>query len=597
MSRMTAADALASALAKLLVANAEAQGEPLASHSQRLVRDALRCLFSFVHEGHTCVSLAEVARTIHADGEPTREQLAATEAALRASLLATGAVAEDPAADGAPLPLCLSANGSLSLWRHAASERRVASFFLDACIAVREPSPAAVAALRALAPKPGELDLQAAAVAGALLRNLSVITGGPGTGKTTTILRMLRVLLADAEALRIALAAPTGKAAARMDSARAKLLESMPTAQVARATTLHRLLGYRAGDDAFRHGKGSPIPFDVVVVDEASMVELELFDALTQALPSSCRLVLLGDRDQLSSVGAGQTLLDLCAAAQPELGAGPRTAARCREWLGMERPTQEGGSPLAECVTLLTKTHRFRDDSGIGAFARAIAQRKPLEALAALRAQSDDLRVLRPASLRQLLEPWLDTLRSMTECGSPKEALLLQQRFRVLCATRQGSLGVEPCNEFLEARLHRRDRAGGDAFYRGRPVLVTANDYGTGLMNGDLGVIFPDAHGRLMAWFDQGDEEPRAFLPQRLPPHETAFAMTVHKSQGSEFDDVLVLMPDREGPLANVQLLYTGVTRARRSATVVADDRVLEAALKTQVERRSGLLALLRDRD
>ena len=593
MSRTNAADALARALADLLFSHAEANGKPLAPPAQRLVRDALRSLFSLVHDGHTCVTLAEIARTIHEDSEPTAEQLAETEAVLRTSLLATGAVAEHATTDAAPLPLCLSANGTLSLWRHAASEMRVASFFRAACSTVREPSTAALAALRALAPKPGELDLQAAAVAGALLRNFSVVTGGPGTGKTTTILRMLRVLLADAPTLRIALAAPTGKAAARMDAARAKLQEAMPTAQIARATTLHRLLGYRTGDDAFRHGKGAPIPFDVVVVDEASMVELELFDALIQALPPSCRLVLLGDRDQLSSVGAGQTLLDLCAAAKPELGAGPQTAARCREWLGMELPAQTGGSPLTECVTLLTKTHRFRDDSGIGAFARAIAQRRPDEALAAMRAQSDDLHLRRPAPLRTLLEPWLDTLREMMECTSPKEALQKQQRFRVLCAARQGSLGVEPCNEFLEARLHRRDRGGAEAFYQGRPILVTANDYGTGLMNGDLGVIFPDVQGRLMAWFDQGEKEPRAFLPQRLPPHETAFAMTVHKSQGSEFDEVLVLMPDREGPLANVQLLYTGVTRARKTATVVADDRVLEAALKTQVERRSGLLALL----
>ncbi len=591
MSRIHPSAALADALATLVFDHAARASRPLAQNVQRVVRVALGRLFAAVHDGSTSLPLVDIARAVCTEDDPTPDQLAKAAEEARDALLATGAVATNPAATE-PLPLFLSPDGALSLWRHAASERRVASFFLAASKESREPSAEALAALRALAPKPGETDLQAAAVAAALLRRFSVVTGGPGTGKTTTILRMLRVLLAEDANLRIALAAPTGKAAARMDAARGKVQDSMPTAHVARATTLHRLLGYRAGDDAFRHGKGTPIPFDVVVVDEASMVELEMFDALIQALPPACRLVLLGDRDQLSSVGAGQTLLDLCAAALPERGAGPTTAARCREWLGMELPAQTGGSPLAECVTLLTKTHRFAADSGIGAFARAIAQREVDKARAALRAEGSDLTTKAPASLRQLLDPHLDVFRSMSDCDSPKEALQRQQRFRVLCAARQGSLGVEECNRHLESRIHRR--AATEPFYKGRPILVTANDYGTGLMNGDLGVIFPDAQGRLMAWFDQGEAEPRAFLPQRLPPHETAYAMTVHKSQGSEFEDVLVLMPDREGPLANIQLLYTGVTRARKKATVVADERVLEHSLKTQVERRSGLLALLR---
>ncbi len=591
MSRANASDALADALLSVVSEHSSHLGKPMAQEHQRLMRIALRCLFAAVHDGSTSLPLAEVAREIWGNQEATRAQLDQAATQVRAALLATGAVATGSAAQPT-LPLFLSADDSLSLWRHAASERRVASFFLAASKEAREPSATALAALRALAPKPGELDLQSAAVAAALLRRFSVVTGGPGTGKTTTILRMLRVLLAEDASLRIALAAPTGKAAARMDAARGKLHESAPDAQVARATTLHRLLGYRFSNDAFRHGKGSPLHFDVVVVDEASMVELEMFDALILALPPACRLVLLGDRDQLSSVGAGQTLFDLCVAARPEHGAGPTTAARCRDWLGMDVPSQTDGSPLAECVTLLTKTYRFQSDLGIGTFARAISQRDTDAARKALRGGHSDLSTKAPGPLRQLLDPHLDAFRAMSNCDSPSAALLAQQKFRVLCAARQGSLGVMECNRHLESRIHRHLAT--EPFYKGRPILVTANDYGTGLMNGDLGVIFPDAQGRLMAWFDQGEKEPRAFLPQRLPPHETAFAMTVHKSQGSEFDQVLLLMPDRVGPLANVQLLYTGVTRARHSATIVADERVLEHSLTTQVERQSGLLALLR---
>ncbi|MEQ1631307.1 MAG: exodeoxyribonuclease V subunit alpha, partial [Planctomycetota bacterium] len=424
-----------------------------------------------------------------------------------------------------------------------------------------------------------------------------VVTGGPGTGKTTTIQRILAALYHDQKDLQIALVAPTGKAALRMDAARTQLLVTCPDAEIARATTLHRVLGFRPGEDAFARGRGSSLPFDVVVVDEASMVDLELMDALLASLRDDARLLLLGDRNQLSAIGAGQVLRDLCSLARPELGAGRALAARCREWLGMELPVQDRPAPLLDCIVALRTTYRFDDSSGIGAFARAVAMHDDEAALSAMQNSSTDLVLVPHAALESVLRPWLPRFRDQCAASSPHDALLRQQRLRVLCAVNQGPFGKDAVNALVEARLGPRN-LDSDGDYQGRPVLITSNDYQTGLMNGDLGVIWPDERGRLLAWFEAPDGfGPRSFLPLRLPPHETAWAMTVHKSQGSEFDHVLVVLPDQNSPLLDAPLLYTAITRAKKTATVIADTAVVQKAIATRETRGSGLCDWLAEAD
>jgi len=541
----------------------------------------LGALFAALQDGHTCALLADVAAQTP-DGSPLRDV-----ATLRRALLASEAVAGPDSLADAALPLSLDAKDRIYLRRHRAAERRLA-------VALRTlartpptvPSGPALAALRALRPHDGAIDWQLVAVAAAVRSRLCVVTGGPGTGKTTAIQKLLQVLLAGEPSLQVALAAPTGKAAARMYEA---LQSALP---VARATTLHSLLGYLPAEDAFRRTARSPLPHDVVVVDEASMVDLELMDALLAALKPTARLVLLGDRDQLSSVAAGQVLGDLCRTVPAAAAVGPGLAEFVREHLGLLLPVA-AATPFADHVVALRRNWRFAEASGIGAFATAIAARDPAAAMAALQRGSDDLCLLSPRDAMTMLQPFGDQLQAQVAADSPAAALRAQAALRILCAVRHGPFGVDACNTAVETLLRARAAFGASAQYRGRPILITSNDHQTGLFNGDLGVLWPDAEERLLAWFPGRGGEPRAFLPLRLPPHETAWAMTVHKSQGSEFDEVLAVLPDRDSALLHAPLVYTAVTRARIRATVAADAALLQKALATQPERASGLFDLL----
>jgi exodeoxyribonuclease V alpha subunit len=551
---------------------------------------ALTALFAALQDGHTCVALADVAAAA-APGAPLGDV-----ATLRTALLASGVVAGPDLAADAPLPLSLDGRDRLALRRHRTAEHRLAAALRSLATPVADVPAASLAALRALASQDGQVDWQAIAVAAALRSRLAVVTGGPGTGKTTAIVKMLAALLAGAPELQIALCAPTGKAAARMTEALALPRgEAAPGAAAAlpRATTLHRLLGYLALEDGFRRNAASPLPHDVVVVDEASMVDLELMDALLAALKPTARLVLLGDRDQLSSVAAGQVLGDLCHTVPAATAVGPGLAAFVREHLGVGLPVT-AAAPFADHVVALRRNWRFAESHGIGAFAAAVAARDADAAIAALQRGSDDLRLVSPPDANALLQPFGELLQAQVEASSAADALAKQATLRVLCAVRHGPFGVDACNAAVEALLRARAAIGAGPQYRGRPLLITSNDPQTGLFNGDLGVLWPDDEERLLAWFPgQRGGEPRKFLPLRLPPHETAWAITVHKSQGSEFDEVLAVLPDRDSALLHAPLVYTAVTRARRRATVAADVALLRKALATQPARVSGLFDLL----
>lgn len=475
----------------------------------------------------------------------------------------------------------------------------------------------------------------------------SVITGGPGTGKTTTVVKLLALLQAlaaggdgDARLLRIRLAAPTGKAAARLNASIAGAVAQLPLAglshgEVIRAaipvkvTTLHRLLGSRPDTRRFRHGADHPLALDVLVIDEASMVDLEMMAAVLAALPPHARLVLLGDKDQLASVEAGAVLGELCRRA----AAGHYSVAT-RDWLARVTGTvidatlvDPNGTALDQAVAMLRHSHRFAADSGIGRLAAAVnAGRHPavaevwreahgdLALLSADAAEADfdalviDGHAVPGASAgRGGYRHYLEVLRSRRPAPDAGQAALddwaravlaAHAGFQVLSALRSGPWGVEGLNERIAATLHAAELIPATSgWYVGRPVLVTRNDYGLGLMNGDIGITLELPADTASGWmprvaFPAGDGGGgiKWVLPSRLQAVETVYALTVHKSQGSEFAHAALVLPATPNPILTRELYYTGITRARRWFTLVnpGGTAVERVAVERRVLRDSG---------
>jgi len=434
-------------------------------------------------------------------------------------------------------------------------------------------------------------DWQRIAAAQAVRRQLAVISGGPGTGKTTTVVRLLAALLEQpgGERLAIGLAAPTGKAAARMAEAIRNAKAGLPLADELKALlpeearTLHRLLGSRGDSPAVRHHAANPLPLDVLVVDEASMVDLALMAKLLDALPPTARLILLGDKDQLCAVEAGAVFAELCEGR----GFDAQAAAEIEQLTGQPVPTGTPTSQLGDAVVLLTHSHRFAGDSGIGELARRINAGDAAGTLALLQEARADLiwhAEPPPNDLqRRLLNgyaPYLAAART----GDPALAFAAFNAFRVLTAQREGAWGVAGLNEALEAHFRNQP---GERWYAGRAVMVRQNDYALGLFNGDIGLCLQTPAG--LRVFFEAETGFRPFAPARLPSHDSAFAMTVHKSQGSEFAQVLLVLPETPSPLLTRSLFYTGITRAKQQVEIWGLPARLLEAVSTRAERAAGL--------
>ncbi len=630
-------------------------------------------------DGDVCVELpTQAGRVLFAEdartdaGGPVAPALADWLTALRACTWV--------GAPGARAPLILDGE-RLYLGKYWHFEARVAAALLARLTPLVDLDAVRLAdGLARLFPAPGgstddsaEPDWQRIAAAIAVTRRFAVISGGPGTGKTTTVVKVLALLLEQDSDLRIALAAPTGKAAARLSesigtgkagiAAAGSLAQGILARIPEQAQTIHRLLGYGAGGpfrNDFRRDADNLLPLDCLVVDEASMIDLPLMARLLAALPGSARLVLLGDRDQLASVEAGNVLGDITGRGQPiryvaeqtrlllragavpaavlaeSPGAEPRSSASDPAGSGPamsdpEVPDPAAGDdppPIAAAVALLRVSWRFGAGSGIGALARAVNAGDGAAALDLLDgAAHPDITRLEPtadAPSPACIDWALARFAPVLDADDPEAALEQLERARVLAALHRGPFGVEALNARITERLRAGHRlaspGGGDGLYHGMPIMVTANDYEVDLYNGDVGLLWSDrasdlgsdrgpdgarrggcredgqrqggrgdTAGRLRAHFRAAAGGLRSLSVRQLPPHVCAYALTVHKSQGSELDDLLLVLPPEPHPLATRELLYTAVTRARKRVTVHAGSAALLQACASRVQRTSGL--------
>ncbi|WCN14039.1 exodeoxyribonuclease V subunit alpha [Marinomonas mediterranea] len=536
-------------------------------------------------------------------------------------------------------PLILTDAGLLYLARYFSYEQSVLSFIqLQESKGRRQVDGQKLDALFPSDVQSSELDWQKIAVANAASMDFSIISGGPGTGKTTTVTKLLALLVwqsldeaaneegahfanefreSDARLLsnalhksslpRIALAAPTGKAAARLtesiSGAKKKLdiaqpiLDAIPET----ATTLHRLLGADYGRSQFKHHKQNPLHIDILLVDEVSMVDMPMMAKLIEALPEHARLVLLGDKDQLSSVEAGNVLGDLTFGIQREKVTraqftGLTDSLNAAELERLSRQVIEQAPAIQRHLSLLSKSYRFNDQSGIGLLASAVNQCQVDGTLRVLLGDYDNV-YWRSTDLKEtqldvaaLAQGYKTYWAQVRQRVAPAELHTEFNQYQVLTAVRQGVMGVEFVNDALETYFYRQGYIESQSmWYPGKAIIMTRNDSNTGLFNGDIGLCLPDEQNVLRVWFTLANGEMKGFLPSRITSFEPVFAMTVHKSQGSEFERVTMILPNNASPVLGKELIYTGITRAKHYFELWANEFILQDALKKRVQRRSGL--------
>ncbi|GJH23906.1 AAA family ATPase [Caballeronia novacaledonica] len=606
-------------------------------------------------QGHVCLPLGALARRYDAHFNEARDALLASGVACLARSNARGSAAD-------LLPLVIDEDGRLYLARYFDYERRLAEALVERSRDARVPvsrqdiAQQAGRIARYFGPREGDdIDWQRVAALVALAGRLTIVSGGPGTGKTTTVVGVLACLLDTDPDVRIALAAPTGKAAQRMQEALIERADKLPPELAERlprtSFTLQRLLGVQS-DGRFRHHRDNPLPYDVIVVDEASMIDVALAAHLLEAVAPASRLVMLGDKDQLSAVEAGAVFAELSAQpsfsasgkariaaalsidakrleaalphartpkSEPQLGLFDIAPADDSEGYGALFDTlpddwsgrsKEGEGALTDCVVWLQKNYRFGLDSDIGRLSIAIRNGDEQAALDALDPSGARAAVLFDdgdaalsertlARLAKGFAPYAEALSDVLDGTQADHARLFDalNRFRVLCATRKGPRGVDEVNARIAAKV--REQAGialalGAQWFAGRPVIVTRNDYALGLFNGDIGIALPGVDGSLRVAFRMADGALRYVSPAALPPHDTAFALTVHKSQGSEFEHAALVLPGAFVRVLSRELVYTAITRAKRRVEVIGSAAIFAQAVREPTRRDSGLAARIR---
>lgn len=443
---------------------------------------------------------------------------------------------------------------------------------------------------------------QMAAVITALLNNFTIITGGPGTGKTTTVAKILSILYSFNPLLKVALTAPTGKAAARMkeslENAAAVSNDIKDKFKSLTPTTIHRLLGYVKNSPNFKSNAENSLHYDVVIADESSMIDVALFAKLLSAIGPDTKLILLGDKDQLASVEAGSLFGDLCLAqSKLNLMSGERQTLinsftdEIGQRIGNENIDNKASHPLFEHIIELQFSRRFKDDEGIGKLSKAIINNKEA-AIKDFFTNTDKQVFIDEAYSEEVFKKFILGYKAFTEEKDTKKALELINNLRVLCAVREGDQGLYAINKKIEKLLEGEGliKVTSD-FYINRLIMVTSNNAELGLFNGDIGIIRKDDNEVPRAWFQSGEGEIKSVLPGYISNAETVFAMTIHKSQGSEFGKVLVILPKGEdSKILTRELLYTAVTRAKESVIVQGSEDLILKTAAAFVERGSGII-------
>lgn len=583
----------------------------LAKVNQVYVLLAAALVSSHQRNGHICIDLKDVSQKPLPMKKPEDQPLLCPELELwRERLMDSGVVGTN----GASYPLILDSDDRIYLcryWRYQESlgealRCRVGDDPDIDCQRIRQ-------GLYRFFPGTNVPDWQKIAAFTALVKRLCVISGGPGTGKTTTVFKILALLQETAgdQPYRIALCAPTGKAAARLSQAiiqsktelatecGSTLLENIPD----QVSTIHRLLKTRPGTPYFYHDRENPLNADVVVVDESSMVDMALMSKLAQALKPQARLILLGDMDQLASVEAGAVFGDICDTGHQHGFSAEfnRLYQQITQEYLPETSASSSAAGINDCVIRLEKNYRFDARSGIGELSRSVRAGNVDRSLLILSDQTYPDIIRHPCSGSELPLNIIENIvttgyKEYCTTSLPEEKFPAFDRFRVLCALREGIFGVRQVNALIERLLakHYTIKLKKD-WYPGRPIMINRNNYHLRLFNGDVGLVLPDetADGALRVFFQTADNTIRRLHPARLVEHETVFAMTVHKSQGSEFDEILLILPDKDYPLLTRELIYTAITRARQRVHIISNDNVFTAAVKKRSIRYSGLRDIL----
>ncbi|WP_394772356.1 exodeoxyribonuclease V subunit alpha [Mucilaginibacter sp.] len=449
---------------------------------------------------------------------------------------------------------------------------------------------------------------QLAAAITAVLSDFSIITGGPGTGKTFTVAKILSILFTINPNLKVALTAPTGKAAARMGeslkSAANDVGEGLRVKfELLQPSTIHRLLGGIRNSPHFKYNSENILNYDVVIADESSMIDSSMFAKLLDAIGPETKLILLGDKDQLASIEAGSLFGDLCQAQEKlNMFSSDRInlinsfIGNTAEQIPIHHTEVKTTHPLFQHIIELQYSRRFSDDKGIGKFSKAIINNREVDIKDFILKGDEDVKIDAGYN-EELLMQFVTGYEAFIKEPDVSRALEKVNHLRVLCAVREGEQGVYKTNKKIEKYLQLKGliQLTGD-FYEHRPIMISSNNYELGLFNGDVGIVRMDAEtNTLKVWFKTADGEVKSVLPGYISNAETVYAMTIHKSQGSEFEKVFVILPMGEDiPILTRELLYTAVTRARKKVFVQGTEASILQSSKANVQRGSGIIERLK---